>query len=79
MIVNCEMVVISGSSPSSLAEEIVPYTIKLANDLDKISVCDYYGKNLTEVFESSPTILHNNLEEVEHSLDLKLKDEPSNY
>lgn len=77
MIVNCEMIVISGSSPSSLAEEIVPYTIKLANDLDKISVCDYYGKNLSEVFESSPTILHNNLEEIEHSLDLKLKDEIS--
>lgn len=75
MIVNCEMIVISGSSPSSLAEEIIPYTIKLANELDKISVCDYYGKNLNQVLESSPTILHNNIEEIENSLSIKLKNE----
>ncbi|AFH48339.1 1-Phosphofructokinase [Ignavibacterium album JCM 16511] len=75
MIVNCEMVVISGSSPSPVAEEIVPFTIRLANELDKISVCDYYGKNLYQVLESSPTILHNNIEETENSLNLRLKSE----
>lgn len=75
MIVNCEMIVISGSAPSKLAEEIVPFTINLANELDKTSVCDYYGSNLNEVMNSSPTILHNNLEETENSLKLILKTE----
>ncbi|MFN3694761.1 MAG: 1-phosphofructokinase family hexose kinase [Ignavibacterium sp.] len=75
MILNCEMVVISGSAPSPLAEEIVPFTIELANGLDKISVCDYYGSNLNEVINFAPTILHNNLEETETSLNLNFKSE----
>ena len=75
MIVNCEMVVISGSAPSPLAEEIVPFTIELANGLDKISVSDYYGSNLSEVINAAPTILHNNLEETETSLNISFKSE----
>lgn len=75
MIVNCEMVVISGSSPSSIANEIVPFTINLANELDKISICDYYGANLNEVINSAPTILHNNFQEIENSLNLTLTSE----
>lgn len=75
MIFNCEMVVIAGSSPSAYADEIVPYTIQLANELDKVSVCDYYGKNLAEVIDSSPTILHNNFDELESSLGINLNSE----
>lgn len=75
MIVNCEIVVISGSVPSPFAEEIVTFTIKLANELDKISVCDYYGSNLNEVINSAPTILHNYIEEAEISLNINLKSE----
>ncbi len=75
MIVNCEMVVISGSAPSPLAEEIVPFTIELANGLDKISVSDYYGSNLSEVINAAPTILHNNMEETETSLNISFKSE----
>ncbi len=75
MIVNCEIVVISGSSPSTAAEEIIPFTINLANKFDKVSVCDYYGNNLKEVFESSPTIVHNNIEEIESSLNINLNNE----
>lgn len=75
MIVNCEIVVISGSSPSKAAYEIIPFTINLANKFDKVSVCDYYGNNLKEVFESSPTIVHNNIEEIESSLKINLRSE----
>jgi 1-phosphofructokinase family hexose kinase len=75
MIVNCEMVVISGSSPSANADSLVPFTIELANKLDKVSVCDYYGNNLDEVLNSSPTILHNNISESEESLKVNLRNE----
>lgn len=75
MILNCEMVVISGSSPSPNADKLIAFTIKLANELDKISVCDYYGNNFDEVINSSPTILHNNFNEVEESLNIKLQNE----
>ncbi len=75
MIVNCEIVVISGSAPSYLAEKIVPFTIELANKMDKISVCDYYGSNLDQTISASPTILHNNVEELKNFLNLQLKSE----
>lgn len=75
MIINCEMVVICGSSPSPIADEIVPFTISLANELDKVTICDYYGSNFNELINSAPTILHNNFDEVEFSLGIKLKSE----
>lgn len=75
MIVNCEIVVISGSASTAEAERLVPFTINLANELDKISVCDFYGNSLNDAIDSSPTILHNNFSEVKESLNIELKNE----
>jgi len=75
MIQNCEIVVFSGSSPSPAADEIFPYGISLANKYDKISVLDTYGNHLSRCIEASPTILHNNSEELEKSLKISLKSE----
>jgi 1-phosphofructokinase family hexose kinase len=77
MIQNCEIVVFSGSSPSIEADSIIPYGIKLANKYDKISICDTYGRNLQECLNSSPTIIHNNFNEIENSLAISLNDEES--
>lgn len=75
MIANCDMVVISGSSPSRSADELVNFTISEANKLDKVSVCDYYGENLEDVFNLSPTIVHNNFEEIVKYLKINLNSE----
>ncbi len=72
---NSELVIISGSAPSIESQEIVSFTISEANRLDKVSVCDYYGQNLKEVIKQSPTILHNNFDEIEKYLNVKLDDE----
>ena len=77
MIENCEIVVFAGSSPCEEADPIFPYGIKLANKYDKISICDTYGAHLSNCIESSPTILHNNIPEIEKSLNVSLKDEKS--
>jgi len=77
MILNSEMVIISGSSPSIAAEQIVSFTISEANRLDKISICDYYGENLEEVFNLSPIIIHNNFDEIEKYLNVSLENEES--
>ncbi len=73
MIKNCEIVVFSGSSPSRFADDIFPFGIKKANEYDKISVCDTYGVHLKECIDAQPTILHNNIEEIETSLGISLK------
>jgi 1-phosphofructokinase family hexose kinase len=75
MIVNCEIVVFSGSSPCKETDSIIPFGIDLANKFDKVSVCDTYGKHLTDCIENSPTIVHNNISEIERSLNLSLKNE----
>ncbi|MFA6025212.1 MAG: PfkB family carbohydrate kinase [Ignavibacteriaceae bacterium] len=75
MIQNCEIVVFSGSSPSPATDDIFPYGILLANKYDKISVLDTYGNHLANCIDASPTILHNNVEELERSLQVKLKSE----
>lgn len=75
MIQNAEIVVFSGSSPCKEADSIFPYGIELANKYGKISVCDTYGEHLKNCIEKSPTILHNNIEEIEKSLNVSLKDE----
>jgi len=75
MISTCEVVVFSGSSPSKTANVIFPEGIRIANRLDKISVCDTYGNHLEKCLDASPTIVHNNSEEIQSSLDLKLKSE----
>jgi 1-phosphofructokinase family hexose kinase len=75
MIRNCEIVVFSGSSPCEEANSIIPFGIKTANKYDKVSFCDTYGSFLKECIECSPTVLHNNIEEIEKSLNLSLKSE----
>jgi 1-phosphofructokinase family hexose kinase len=75
MIENCEIVVFAGSSPSEETNSIIPYGIELANKYDKISICDTYGIHLVNCIESSPTILHNNVPELEKSLNISLREE----
>ena len=75
MIQNCEMVVFSGSSPCEEADSIIPFGINAANRYDKISICDTYGTHLKKCLENSPTIVHNNVDEVERSLGRSLKTE----
>ncbi len=77
MLSNSEMVIISGSSPTFDAEQIVSFTISEANRLDKVSILDYYGENLQEVFDLSPTIIHNNFDEIEKYLKVSLENEES--
>lgn len=71
----CEIVVFSGSSPCEEADSIFIEGIKIANKLDKISVCDTYGRHLQNCYDSSPTIIHNNVDELRTSLALSLKEE----
>ncbi len=75
MIENCEIVVFSGSSPCEEADDIFPFGIELANKYDKISICDTYGRHLQNCINKSPTIVHNNKEEVEKSLGISLQNE----
>ncbi len=72
MIQNCEAVVFSGSSPCKITDSIFPFGIETANKYDKISICDTYGDHLKECIESSPTIIHNNIDEIEESLRITL-------
>jgi 1-phosphofructokinase family hexose kinase len=71
----CEIVVFSGSSPCDGTDKIIVEGIKIANELDKISVCDTYGKFLADCYDASPTIVHNNIEELHNSLQNKLNNE----
>ena len=75
MMQNCEIVVFSGSSPSPEADDIFPLGIGMANKYDKISVCDTYGKHLSDCLNASPSIVHNNLDEIKSSLNLNLTKE----
>lgn len=75
MIENCEIVVFSGSSPCEATDDIFPYGIELANRYDKISVCDTYGKHLKYCIEETPTVIHNNVEEIAESLNMALENE----
>jgi tagatose 6-phosphate kinase len=71
----CEIVIFSGSSPCKETDSIFVEGIKIANKLDKISVCDTYGKHLQDCYNASPTIIHNNKDEIESSLGLNIKSE----
>jgi 1-phosphofructokinase family hexose kinase len=71
----CEIVVFSGSSPCKEADSIFVEGINIANKLDKISVCDTYGRHLQNCFDSSPTIIHNNVDEINASLGISLTNE----
>ncbi len=75
MIRNCSMVVFAGSSPSPNADDIFAYGIKTANELDKISILDTYGSHLEKCIEASPTVVHNNITELQNSLNIDLSAE----
>lgn len=68
MIAASEMVVFSGSSPCNETDIIFTQGIRIANKLDKISVCDTYGNHFKECLNASPTIIHNNADEIRSSL-----------
>jgi len=74
---NSSVIVLSGSSPSENTDDIFPYAISLANKYDKTSILDTYGSCLEKCIEQSPTILHNNISELEDSLKINLADENS--
>jgi 1-phosphofructokinase family hexose kinase len=71
----CEIVVFSGSSPCREADSIFVEGINTANKLDKISICDTYGVLLQDCYDASPTIIHNNIDEIKSSLQIKLQSE----
>ena len=71
----CEIVVFSGSSPCKETDSIFTEGISIANKLDKISVCDTYGRHLQDCYNASPTIIHNNMDEIKSSFGLNFKSE----
>ncbi len=73
MIATCEIVVFAGSSPCAETNFVIPEGIEIANRLDKISICDTYGDHLQTCIDASPSILHNNIAEIESSLKIRLK------
>lgn len=68
----CEIVIFSGSSPCKETDSIFIEGINIANKMDKISICDTYGRHLIDCFNSAPTIIHNNKDEIQNSLKIKL-------
>jgi len=74
-IANCSIVIFSGSSPCKLADDIFPFGIETANNLDKISILDTYGNHLNDCIEKVPLAIHNNINEVENSLQIDLSSE----
>lgn len=77
IIMNCEIVVFSGSSPCKNTDSVFPFGIETANRFDKISLCDTYGNHLSACIKSGPTILHNNIDEINQSLKTNLDTEES--
>ncbi|MFA7228512.1 MAG: PfkB family carbohydrate kinase, partial [Melioribacteraceae bacterium] len=75
MIQNCSIVVFMGSSPCKETDDIFPFGIELANKHDKISILDTYGNHLQNCIDASPTVIHNNIDEIRSSLGFTLNDE----
>jgi 1-phosphofructokinase family hexose kinase len=75
MIPNYEMVILSGSSPCKETDSIFPAAIECANKHDKVIICDTYGNHLSDCFAAAPTIIHNNIDEIEKSLNIKLQND----
>ena len=73
MIYNSSIVIFSGSIPSKQCEDIIPFGIELAHQHDKISIIDTYGTHLQKCIDMSPTVIHNNINEIESSLNIKLE------
>jgi len=79
MIATCEVVVFSGSSPCKETDVIFPKGLRIAKKFDKISICDTYGSHLPECLEESPTVIHNNSDEIRSSLNINLGDENEHF
>ena len=74
-IANSSIVVFSGSLPNEEAAIIIEKGIEFCNKHDKISILDTYGKQLNKFISLSPTIIHNNTDEIMSSLDVSLNNE----
>jgi 1-phosphofructokinase family hexose kinase len=78
-ILNSEMMIISGSSPDfeNAEDELKIFSelISFANENDKFTLIDIYGKHLSKVLELKPLIVHTNQEELEKSLGIKFNSE----
>lgn len=72
---NCSTVVFMGSSPSTTTDKIYAEGVKLAQKYDKFCFTDTYGKQLFDVFNSTPDAIHNNVTEIENSLRINLSTE----
>ncbi|HZW38841.1 MAG TPA: PfkB family carbohydrate kinase [Ignavibacteriaceae bacterium] len=79
MIQTAEIVVLSGSSPSINTDYIFPELISLCNKYDKVSFCDTYGRHLQNCIDASPSMMHNNLHEIENSLNKELKTDDDKF
>ena len=75
MIPNYEIIILSGSSPCSTTDSIFPAAIEWGIKNDKIVICDTYGSHLKDCLEAAPTIIHNNLDEINSSLNLQIQSE----
>lgn len=75
MIQNCSVVVFAGSSPCKTTDDIFPYGIELANKHDKISILDTYGSHLSDCINACPTVIHNNVDEIQKSFGVSLNSE----
>jgi len=74
MIQNCEIVIFSGSSPCKETDGILPAGIEIAKKYGKISFCDTYGDHLNHCYSAGPTVVHNNIDEIEDTLNINLQD-----
>lgn len=74
-IVNSSIVVFSGSLPNEEASIIIEKGIEFCNKHDKISILDTYGKQLNKFISLSPTIIHNNTDEIMSSFGVSLNNE----
>lgn len=72
---NASVVVFAGSSPSPECDNIFPALIEKANNEDKVTVLDTYGKHLQACIDASPSIIHLNRDEVKASLNIELNTE----
>ncbi len=75
MIPNASIIIFAGSSPNKIASRIFDQGIDIAHKEDKIVLLDTYGNHLQGFIEKAPMILHNNLEEINSSLNLNLTSE----
>lgn len=79
MIQNCSCVVFAGSSPCAATDDIFPFGIRLAHKYDKTSILDTYGNHLEVCLKEAPTVIHNNVHEIDTSLGIKLNSEEDKF